>query len=99
MNFSIGSTTTSNKTFVFDLDTKIKYPIKDGGKNAICTSNKSGPCFGEKDLWIDFKTTITRYSGHVTEYKFKSTPSNVFEGSPFEYLTTGTYVVEVFYRL
>ena len=99
LNFILGSTTSSNETYVFDLKNELKYPIKAGGKNAICSSNQYGPCFGNKDLWIDYESKYNRYSRrYETKSKFKSTTSSVFKGSPFISRNTETYVMEVFYR-
>ena len=96
----LGATTTSNKTFVFDLKNKIKYSIKDGGKNAICSSNIYGPCFGNKGLWVNLVGTSDPWSGrYENQHRFISTSmTSVFNGSPFTSQNTKTYIIEVFYE-
>ena len=37
----------SLRTFVFSLDNKKIYYLKNGGRNSVCHSKNNGPCFGE----------------------------------------------------
>ena len=63
-----------NKTFVFSLDNKKIYYLKDINQDAIYHDNNSGPCFGRgRDIAIDRNPLVeyTLYTYQSSSYDYK----------------------------
>jgi len=73
----------SMTSFLFNLDRKIKYPIKIADK-AVCDNSSYGPIFGSgNDLLICDNSNSSSSSSSVVGHTYENTDGkNLFEGSP-----------------